>query len=88
MKTKILDVSDIEKNFKQGTTEIEVLKKVSLSLEEGRTLAVVGKSGSGKSTVCANKGCSEKIDTWQQLLLRIARQSPCGFLAKSLIHAY
>ena len=48
----LLDVCNIEKNF--GTTK--VLKDISFSLEEGKTLAIIGSSGSGKTTLlrCLN----------------------------------
>ena len=42
----ILEVSHIEKHF--GNTK--VLKDVSFSLEEGNALAIIGSSGSGKTT--------------------------------------
>ena len=37
--------------FKYPNTEIEVLKNISLKLNAGETLAVVGKTGSGKTTL-------------------------------------
>lgn len=48
----ILEVSHIEKHF--GRTN--VLKDVSLSMEEGTALAIIGSSGSGKTTLlrCLN----------------------------------
>ncbi len=48
----ILEVNNIEKTF--GNTQ--VLKNVSLSMEEGSALAIIGSSGSGKTTLlrCLN----------------------------------
>lgn len=48
----LLEVKNIEKNF--GKTK--VLKDISFSLEEGKTLAIIGSSGSGKTTLlrCLN----------------------------------
>ena len=48
----ILEVSNLKKSF--GKTE--VLKGISLSLEEGQVMSVIGSSGSGKTTLlrCIN----------------------------------
>ena len=48
----ILEVSDLKKSF--GKTD--VLKGISLSLEEGQVMSVIGSSGSGKTTLlrCIN----------------------------------
>ncbi len=48
----ILEVNGIHKDF--GSTQ--VLKDVSFTLEEGKTLAIIGSSGSGKTTLlrCLN----------------------------------
>ena len=43
----ILEVKNIEKHF--GSTQ--VLKDVSFSMEEGSALAIIGSSGSGKTTM-------------------------------------
>ncbi len=44
---KLLEMNHIRKNF-EGT---EVLKDISLSVEEGEILSIIGPSGSGKSTL-------------------------------------
>ena len=48
----ILEVSNITKSFGKN----EVLKDISLSLEEGKVLSIIGSSGSGKTTLlrCIN----------------------------------
>ncbi len=48
----ILEVTDLKKSF--GKTE--VLKGISLSLEEGQVMSIIGSSGSGKTTLlrCIN----------------------------------
>ena len=51
MTSIVLDVQKVSKSFKQGSTDILVLRDVSFSLERGTTTAIVGKSGSGKSTL-------------------------------------
>jgi ABC-type glutathione transport system ATPase component len=51
----ILEVKDLCKNFRLGSafrsTTLHAVKDVSFDLEAGRTVALVGQSGSGKSTV-------------------------------------
>ncbi len=48
-----LSFVDVHKSFRQGQTDIEVLRGVSLAVEPGESVAIVGRSGSGKSTVLA-----------------------------------
>lgn len=47
----ILDVQSLSKSYQQGANKIEVIKDLNLSLEKGKTLAILGQSGSGKSTL-------------------------------------
>ncbi len=48
---KILTVKKLSKSFKTGNQRLWVLQDVSLSLEAGRSMAIVGPSGSGKTTL-------------------------------------
>ena len=45
----MLDVSDLHVAFPRGKSEVEALRGVSLTLEKGERLGVVGESGAGKS---------------------------------------
>ena len=55
---KVLDMQGIRKSF----GELEVLKDISLSVEEGEVVAVIGPSGSGKSTLLRCATLLETVD--------------------------
>lgn len=46
----MIKAQNIVKTFKNGTVETRVLKDVSLQIEQGEFIAIMGKSGAGKST--------------------------------------
>src|ERR1700677_3174954 len=47
----ILAASGIQKSFRMGDSQIQVLKRVDLSMAAGDFIAIEGRSGSGKSTL-------------------------------------
>ncbi len=49
--TKILEVKNISKKFNTTKGEIEAIKDISFSVNEGEFIAIVGTSGCGKSTL-------------------------------------
>lgn len=53
----ILELRNIYKNYMQGKMEVPVLKDVSLQVEKGDFLSIMGPSGSGKSTLMNIIGC-------------------------------
>jgi putative ABC transport system ATP-binding protein len=52
----IIEVKNLKKSFKTGDKELVVLKDLSLSIEEGKFVAITGRSGSGKSTLLYQLG--------------------------------
>jgi lipoprotein-releasing system ATP-binding protein len=57
--TVIASLVDVRRNFKQGDVTIEVLRGVNLSIREGELVALLGPSGTGKSTLLQALGLLE-----------------------------
>ncbi len=47
----VLEAHGVAKAYRQGPREVSVLKDVSLALDAGESLAIIGVSGAGKSTL-------------------------------------
>jgi len=48
---RAIEVFDLNKNFKVGKEEINVLKDLNFSVDKGEFLSIMGPSGCGKSTL-------------------------------------
>ncbi len=51
MQTSFLKMEGVKRTFQEGQAEVFVLEKVSVTFEQGRTYAITGVSGTGKSTI-------------------------------------
>ncbi|MDY6325857.1 MAG: ABC transporter ATP-binding protein [Bacteroidales bacterium] len=60
----MIEVRDVEKSF----GSLKVLKKVSMSVEQGSVVAVVGPSGAGKSTLLHIIGTLDKPDSGEVVI--------------------
>jgi lipoprotein-releasing system ATP-binding protein len=58
----------IQRTFMQGDRQLEVLRGVSLDLRAGEIVALVGQSGSGKSTMLHIAGLLERPDAGDVVL--------------------
>lgn len=64
----ILSLRNIERSYLQGSRRIKILQGVSADLYPGQTVALVGPSGSGKSSLLHIVGLLEKPDAGSVLL--------------------
>ncbi len=62
---KILEIKNLTKNF----TGLEVIKDISLTVNEGQVTAIIGPSGSGKSTLLRCATLLETIDSGELIYL-------------------
>jgi len=51
MNTPIIRVTDVHKSYGRGPNRFDALKGVTFDINEGESIAIIGKSGSGKSTL-------------------------------------
>lgn len=56
----MIELKNIDKNYKQGQMEVPVLKDVSLEIDKGEYVAIMGPSGSGKTTLMNIIGCLDR----------------------------
>ena len=49
---KLLEVKNLDIRLKKGKETIPAVNGVSFSVEKGKTLGIIGESGSGKSLTC------------------------------------
>lgn len=57
MKSSIIEIKGITRNFSLGSEVVYVLKGIDLSIAQGDYVALMGPSGSGKSTLMNLLGC-------------------------------
>lgn len=57
MAKTIIHIEDLKRSFTMGNETVHALKGVSLSIQEGEFVTIMGSSGSGKSTMLNILGC-------------------------------
>jgi putative ABC transport system ATP-binding protein len=88
-------MEDINKTYRIGDEDIEVLKGINLSIEKGEFAAIMGTSGSGKTTLMNLIGCLDTPTSGRYILagreisnltddeLSIIRNEHIGFVFQS-----
>ena len=53
----LIELKDVYKIYQMGTETVHALDGINLTIDEGEFVAIVGQSGSGKSTAMNIIGC-------------------------------
>jgi putative ABC transport system ATP-binding protein len=92
MSERVLAVANVTKVFEEGSQRVEVLRGVSLDVQEGEVVALEGPSGSGKTTLLSIMGCiltpttgditvaGRKVELRDTSALRAVRRQSIGFV--------
>ncbi|MEK3885969.1 ABC transporter ATP-binding protein [Bacillus sp. FSL K6-3431] len=76
MHKKIIEVSNVNKSFRNGKKAVHVLEDVSFHVKKGEIVTLLGKSGCGKSTLLNMVGGFDKADEGSVKLDGHVVQSP------------
>jgi len=65
---EMIELENVTKIYRMGEVEVYALNGVSISIEQGEMLSIVGTSGSGKSTLLNVLGCLDRPSSGRYVL--------------------
>ena len=66
--SQLIRVEDVYKTYRMGDVEVPALRGINLTIERGEFVAVMGSSGSGKSTFMNILGCLDRPSSGKYFL--------------------
>ncbi len=84
-----IEVKNVDKHFIQGKNTIQVLKNINLDIKSGETIALLGKSGSGKTTMLSllaglDRPDAGKISIEDIDISKLSEEKLCDYRAQKL----
>lgn len=64
----MIEISNLHKSYKTGSSSLHVLKGINFNVKEGELVAIMGSSGSGKSTLLNILGILDEADSGSYIL--------------------
>lgn len=64
----VISMQDVSKTYEMGESSVQALRSVSVTVQQGEFVTVIGPSGSGKSTLMHILGCLDRPTSGQFLL--------------------
>src|SRR5260370_27290421 len=66
--SSVIRVEDAHKYYEMGETRVHALRGVSVEVQQGEFIAIMGASGSGKSTFMNTLGCLDRLSSGRYFL--------------------